>query len=113
MSKLSNDIRIDCFLKMDQHSGKNMALLTIVAMQKEKVVDRTVSLTMAASRISLEHQLPMADKIILATAKAYKAIIWTQNSDFKHLSGVKNFPKNKDPQKINFSTPQYGFGFLP
>jgi predicted nucleic acid-binding protein len=35
----------------------------------------------------------MADSIILATAQAFDATIWTQNSDFKGMSGVKYFPK--------------------
>ncbi|MBC8417194.1 MAG: hypothetical protein H8E10_01195 [Desulfobacterales bacterium] len=35
----------------------------------------------------------MADSIILATAKAFDAVIWTQDSDFKNIAGVKYFPK--------------------
>jgi len=30
----------------------------------------------------------MADSIILATARAYKAVVWTQDSDFKKFDGV-------------------------
>ena len=35
----------------------------------------------------------MAESIILATAKAFDAVIWTQDSDFKNIAGVKYFPK--------------------
>jgi len=41
----------------------------------------------------LEYQLPMADSIILSTAQEFKAIIWTQDSDFKNISKVRYFPK--------------------
>ncbi|MFH1581463.1 MAG: PIN domain-containing protein, partial [Pseudomonadota bacterium] len=47
----------------------------------------------AASKISLEHKIPMADSIILATAKEFEATIWTQDSDFKNIDDVKYFPK--------------------
>ena len=36
----------------------------------------------------------MADSIILATAKRYNAVVWTLDSDFKNIDGVKYFPKN-------------------
>jgi len=62
-------------------------------MQKGTVVNLTAQLAIAASKLSLEHGLPMADSIILATAKAFNAILWTQDSDFKNIAGVKYFPK--------------------
>jgi predicted nucleic acid-binding protein len=62
-------------------------------MQKGTVVDLTITLAIAASRLSLEHNLPMADSIILATAKAFNATLWTQDSDFQNISNVKYFPK--------------------
>jgi predicted nucleic acid-binding protein len=76
-----------------RESGENKALQAVVAMQKGKVVDLSTPLALAASRLSLEHQLPMADSIILATAQEFKAILWTQDSDFKNISKVKYFPK--------------------
>ena len=76
-----------------RESGENEALQAVVAMRKGKVVDLDTQLAIAASRLSLEHQLPMADSIILATAHAFKATIWTQDSDFKNMSTVKYFPK--------------------
>lgn len=35
----------------------------------------------------------MADSIILATARAYSATLWTQDADFKGIPGVKYIPK--------------------
>jgi predicted nuclease of predicted toxin-antitoxin system len=31
----------------------------------------------------------MADSIIIATARAENAVIWTQDVDFEHVPGVK------------------------
>ena len=56
-------------------------------------MDVTATLAIAASKLSLAHNLPMADRIILATAKKFVATIWTQDSDFKNIGGVKYFPK--------------------
>jgi predicted nucleic acid-binding protein len=76
-----------------RESSENEALQAAVAMRKGTVVDLAASLGIAASKLSLAHNLPMADSIILATAKEFRATIWTQDSDFKNVDGVKYFPK--------------------
>ncbi|PIP08521.1 MAG: VapC toxin family PIN domain ribonuclease [Syntrophobacteraceae bacterium CG23_combo_of_CG06-09_8_20_14_all_50_8] len=76
-----------------RESSENDALQAAIAMQKGTIVDLTVPLAIAASKLSLEHNLPMADSIILATAKEFKATLWTQDSDFKNISDVKYFPR--------------------
>ena len=75
-----------------RESGENDALLAAMAMQKGTVVDLTASLAIAASKLSLEHDLPMADSIILATAQESGATIWTQDSDFETMESVRYFP---------------------
>ncbi len=67
-----------------RESGENQALLA---------ADLTSSLAIAATTLSLAHKLPMADSIILATAREFNATIWTQDSDFKDMDHVKYFPK--------------------
>ncbi|MCK5784515.1 MAG: type II toxin-antitoxin system VapC family toxin [Desulfobacterales bacterium] len=76
-----------------RESNENEAIQSIAAMQKGAVVDLTSSLAITAAKLGLRHNLPMADSIILATAHAYEATIWTQDSDFDTISGVKYFPK--------------------
>lgn len=73
--------------------GENHALQAVTAMQKATVADLTPALAMMAAKLSLEHSLPMADSIILATARFYDATIWTQDTDFKNIPGVKYFLK--------------------
>lgn len=76
-----------------RESRENEALQAVAAMQKGKIIDLTINISMNASKLSLQHNLPMADSIILATAQAYKCIIWTQDSDFKDIEGVNFFSK--------------------
>jgi predicted nucleic acid-binding protein len=76
-----------------RETGENEALQVVFAMQKGTVVDLNAPLAIAASKLSLEHNLPMADSIILATAQEFKAILWTQDSGFKNISNVRYFPK--------------------
>jgi len=40
-------------------------------------------------------KLPMADSIIIATARAYKAVLWTQDEHFSGLEMV-NYIEKKD-----------------
>ena len=76
-----------------RESGENEALQAVSAMQKGKVVDLTANIAMNAAKLSLQHNLPMADSIILATAQAHRCVIWTQDSDFQNIEGVKYFSK--------------------
>ena len=76
-----------------RETNENQALQAAAAMRKGTVVDLTALLAVAASKLSLDHNLPMADSIILATAREFDATIWTQDSDFKDFQGVKYFPK--------------------
>jgi len=76
-----------------RESSENKALQVVAAMLKGKVADLTSSLAISASKLSLAHNLPMADSIILATAREYDATIWTLDSDFKNIKNVKYFPK--------------------
>jgi toxin FitB len=77
-----------------REAGENAAWQAVTAMQKGKVVELTDNLAVSAAKLSLEIGLPMADSIILATARAYGARIWTQDSDFADIPGVNYFPRN-------------------
>ena len=76
-----------------RESDKNNALQPCAAMQKGLVVALDAKLAIAAGKLSLLHRLPMADAVILATAREHGAILWTQNSHFKEIAGVKYFPR--------------------
>jgi predicted nucleic acid-binding protein len=44
---------------------------------------------LVAALYSAEHQLPMADSLILTAAREHQATLWTQDADLKGHKGVK------------------------
>ncbi len=76
-----------------RESTENNALTVVDAMEKGRVIELTASLSMDASKLSLKHNLPMADSIILSTGLLYDCTIWTQDSDFDGIENVRYFPK--------------------
>lgn len=65
------------------------ALRAAATMRVGQVVDLDATLALSAARIGLDLHLALADSVILATARAHGATIWTQDRDFKGLEGVK------------------------
>jgi predicted nucleic acid-binding protein len=63
-------------------------------MQQGRVVEFSSPLALSAARLSLEHSLPIADSIILATARANDATLWTQDADFESVPGVRYVAKS-------------------
>ena len=75
--------------------GERQALDAMALMQQGRIVDLDATLAMSAARLSQELKLPMADSIILATARAARATLWTQDEDFKGIAEVKYVAKKK------------------
>ena len=71
--------------------GKDLdaALYAVAQMQRGRVVDLDAHVAVAAAELSAESGLPMADSIILATAGAEDAVLWTQDAGFEGLDGVE------------------------
>jgi predicted nucleic acid-binding protein len=46
-------------------------------------------LALEAAELSVDAKLALADSIILATARAHDAELWTQDSDFDGMDGVR------------------------
>ncbi len=74
--------------------GEDMALEVIAHMEQGKVISLDSSLAIDSAKYGIDYKLPLADSIIYATGKKFKAVIWTQDIDFKSLEGVKYYPKN-------------------
>ena len=79
----------EVFKRVLQQRGENDALQAIALMQQGQVVDLTGPIALSAARLSTDAKLPMADSIMLATARAYQAVFWTQDADFANVVGVK------------------------
>ena len=84
----------EVFKRVSQQRGEGDALQAIAVMQQGSVVDLNVPLAIDSARLSIEGKLPMADSVMLATARAHAGELWTQDSDFEGLDGV-NYVKRR------------------
>lgn len=83
----------EVFKTVLRQRNESDALQAVALMLQGSVVDLTATISILAAKISLEHEMPMADSIILATARLYEATVWTQDSDFEGIDGVQYIPK--------------------
>jgi predicted nucleic acid-binding protein len=83
----------EVFKRVFQQRGEGDALQAIAIMEQGHVVNLDTAISLSAAKISLELKLPMADSVMLATAQAYNATFWTQDSDFKDIKGVRYVEK--------------------
>lgn len=60
-----------------------------------KLVPHDGTLALEAAFISHQHGLALADSIVYATARAYRATLWTQDAAFKGLPGVHFVAKKR------------------
>jgi predicted nucleic acid-binding protein len=58
-------------------------------MMQGHVVELDATTAVNAARFSLDLSLPMADSLILTTARSHDATLWTQDADFEGLDGVQ------------------------
>lgn len=84
---------LEVFKRIAQQRDESTALQYVAVMQQSTVVELDSSLALRAAALGLRHKLPMADSIIYATAQAAKAVVWTQDDDFKGLADVRFFAK--------------------
>ena len=83
----------EVFKKILKERNEHLALTVVAHMKQGRVIDLDLDLCLLAGKLARDHQLPMADSIILATAKRHRAIVLTQDSDFRGIEGVKYFAK--------------------
>ena len=69
------------------------ALQAIALMRQGTIIELTEAIALEAAKLSLTYKTPMADSIILATARLYQAELWTQDVDFINIPGVEYIPK--------------------
>lgn len=79
----------EVFKRVLQQRDETSALQAAALMQQGRTVTLDAALAMAAARMSCDLKLPMADSIILATARHFNAVLWTQDADFENLPGVR------------------------
>ena len=69
--------------------GREQAVEKVAAMRQGAIIALDEGLALDAAHLSHELKLSMADSIILATARHYGALLWTQDAHFKGVDGVQ------------------------
>lgn len=77
-----------------REKGEGAALQAIAIMKQGREVDLNSNLAIQAAKLSCDIKMPMADAIILTTARYYQATVWTQDDDFAGIVGVQYFIKS-------------------
>ena len=88
-------VLFEVYKRVSVQRGSHAALRAASTLHLGRLVDLTAPLALSAARISQSEKLPMADSIILASARALGAVIWTQDADFERLPNVKFRPKRR------------------
>ena len=79
----------EVFKRVLQQRDESQALQAAALMEQGAVVDLNATLALAAAKLSSDFRLPMADSIMLATARAFDATLWSQDADFEEMDGVR------------------------
>ena len=79
----------EVFKRVLGQRGEDAALQAVALMQQARIVNVTSPIAMDAANLSAELKLPMADSLIVATAQACGAVLWTQDSDLDGLPNVR------------------------
>ena len=83
----------EVFKRVLRELGEERALDAMGVMSLGTILDLDRQIAIDAAQISNELKLAMADSIILATARANHATLWTQDEHFKHIESVKYIEK--------------------
>jgi len=85
----------EVFKRVMQLHGLDTAEVRIADLNQGKVIELDAPLALSAAKISAEMKLPMADSILLATARAHNATLWTQDEHFKDIEAVRYIEKKQ------------------
>jgi predicted nucleic acid-binding protein len=88
-------VMVEVCRRVMQQRGEDEALQAVALLHQGQVVDLDGGLALSAAQLGIAHRLPLADSIILATAKQFGATIWTMDGDFEGLPNVRYFTKRK------------------
>lgn len=84
---------LEVFKVVARQRDEGAALQAVALMQQGRVVVLDAVLALSAARVGLAHQLPLADGIVYATARAVGGVVWTQDDDSAALPDVEYRPK--------------------
>lgn len=88
-------VLVEVCRRVMQQRGEDEALQAAAVLHQGVIVDLDSGLALSAAQLGIAHKLPLADSIIMATAKQFGATIWTMDGDFEGIPHARYFPKRK------------------
>lgn len=85
---------LEVYKRMYRLRGERAAQRAAAQLMQGLVIDLDSHVALTAAQLGLSLKLPLADSIILATARIHDAFVWTQDEDFKNLDDVKYYPRH-------------------
>jgi len=95
-------ILFEVFKRVRMQRDSDLALEAVAQMKRGAVIDLGGDLAIEAAEMSADLGLSLADSVILATAQAEGATLWTQDAHFDGMSGVQYYAhtaKRKKPSR--------------
>lgn len=78
----------EVFKRILQQRTEADALRAIALIRQGQLIDLSDAVALGAARLSFDLKLPLADSIILFSARMHHAKLWTQDAHFEGISGV-------------------------
>ena len=79
----------EVFRRVLVQRGEPAALQAVALMHQGRLLALSPETVLATARLGVAHRLPLADSIMLASAREHGATLWTQDADFRDLPGVR------------------------
>jgi len=81
-------ILYEVYKKIKKQKDEEEALLAVAALSQTTIVTIDQAIALEAADYSLEHNLHFSDALVYATARHFKAKLYTSDSDLKPLKTV-------------------------
>lgn len=78
----------EVYKKIKKARGEEEALLAVASLSQTTIVPIDQSISLEAADYSLEHNLHFSDALVYATARHWKAKLYTSDDDLKALKDV-------------------------
>src|SRR5512133_1900736 len=83
----------EIYKRVNQEFGHDEANRAIGFLNNGRVIEISTPIVLEAAELAKKYHLHMADSLLLATAHAEDAVLWTMDAHFKDIPGVQYFEK--------------------
>lgn len=80
---------LEVFKCVLREKGEREALSAVGLMTAGQIAVLDMAVALRAAKLGVDLKLPLADSVMLATARQFSATLWTQDADFRKIEGVK------------------------